>query len=78
MADKKELQLRLNELVKSAADLPPGPGREIVTTAISQSQSTFEIALADDGTMNANALVLSGKAFKRLNAEPTNGTSWCC
>jgi hypothetical protein len=78
MSNKDEIQRSLTELVKLSADLPAGPGKEMVAEAISDAANSIEVLLTPEGLINANALVASGKAFARRRSEPTNGTSWCC
>jgi hypothetical protein len=78
MADKDDVQKSLADLIRMAAELPEGAGRELVRTAITDTQNSVEVVLDDEGRMRTDSAVISGKAFKRMAAETTNGTSWCC
>jgi len=75
---KRELEEGFSDLMRISGNLPSGAGRELVITAISDAQNAIQVMLTPEGTINPDQMILSGKAFRRLRAEPTNGSSWCC
>jgi len=78
MADKSEIERGFTDLVRAGMDLPEGPGKELVVSSITDAKNSVSVLLNDEGKLNVEALLSSGKAFKRLRSEATNGTSWCC